>query len=152
MQAKMNNASHTSLTGNRRRSGFSLVEMLIVIALIAIVGTLLIGRIGNLFGGAQEDVAKQFVENALKAPLLKYRIDVGSYPTAADGGLMALLNPPPEKANKWRGPYVDKIPEDPWGNPYQYKYPGTKNTDGYDLYSWGPDGDPAEGDNIGNWQ
>ncbi|HSH09504.1 MAG TPA: prepilin-type N-terminal cleavage/methylation domain-containing protein, partial [Oceanipulchritudo sp.] len=67
------------------KAGFSLVEMLIVIALIAIIGTLLIGRIGNLFGGAQEDVAKQFVDNALKAPLLKYRIDTGSYPTAEDG-------------------------------------------------------------------
>ncbi|MGC9449885.1 MAG: type II secretion system major pseudopilin GspG [Oceanipulchritudo sp.] len=135
---------------HRAARGFSLVEMLIVIALIAIVGTLLIGRIGNLFGGAQEDVAKQFVENALKAPLLKYRIDTGSYPTAQDGGLMALLNPPAGKQEKWKGPYIDKLPEDPWGQPYQYKYPGVKNPDGYDLWSLGPD-PQAEADNIGNW-
>ncbi len=132
------------------RHGFSLVEMLIVIALIAIIGTLLIGRIGNLFGGAQEDVAKQFVENALKAPLLKYRIDTGSYPTAEDGGLMALLNPPPGKQGRWRGPYIEKLPNDPWGRPYQYKYPGTRNPDGYDLWSMGPDPNNEAGF-IGNW-
>jgi general secretion pathway protein G len=150
----MESMMHTRPTSLARRSrlqrGFSLVEMLIVIALIAIVGTLLIGRIGNLFGGAQEDVAKQFVENALKAPLLKYRIDMGSYPTAEDGGLMALLNAPAGRAAKWKGPYVEKIPDDPWGRPYQYKYPGAKNPDGYDLWSLGPNPD-SEADVIGNW-
>lgn len=135
----------------RRPSGFSLVEMLIVIALIAVVGTLLIGRIGNLFGGAQEDVAKQFVENALKAPLLKYRVDVGHYPTNQEGGLKALLNAPAGVGDKWRGPYVEKLPEDPWGNPYQYKYPGTHNPDGYDLWSLGPNPE-SDADNIGNWE
>jgi len=151
MQNKMKSRFPHSHSQSRLRAGFSLVEMLIVIALIAIVGTLLIGRIGNLFGGAQEDVAKQFVENALKAPLLKYRIDTGSYPTANDGGLMALLNAPAGKQEKWKGPYVEKIPDDPWGNPYQYKYPGAKNPDGYDLWSKGPDPD-SDADNIGNWQ
>lgn len=150
MYAKMKIPTRNSFALKRLKAGFSLVEMLIVIALIAIIGTLLIGRIGNLFGGAQEDVAKQFVDNALKAPLLKYRIDNGSYPTNEDGGLMALLNQPAAKQGKWRGPYIERLPEDPWGNPYQYKYPGTKNTDGYDLWSLGPDAQ-SEADNIGNW-
>jgi general secretion pathway protein G len=145
MTLQTSNASRPS-----RSSGFSLVEMLIVIALIAIVGTLLIGRIGNLFGGAQEDVAKQFVDNALKAPLLKYRIDMGSYPPT-EPGLNALLTAPSGQANKWKGPYIEKLPEDPWGQPYQYLYPGTRNTDGYDLWSLGPNPD-AEADDIGNWQ
>lgn len=150
MFSKMKFNSQTRLSIRGSRSGFSLVEMLIVIALIAIVGTLLIGRIGNLFSGAQEDVAKQFVDNALKAPLLKYRIDIGSYPTT-DQGLVALLNAPSNREGKWRGPYIEKLPDDPWGNPYQYKYPGTKNTDGYDLWSLGPDAN-SDADNIGNWQ
>lgn len=85
MQSNMKNPARNQPLRRRLKAGFSLVEMLIVIALIAIVGTLLIGRIGNLFGGAQEDVAKQFVENALKAPLLKYRIDTGSYPSTEAG-------------------------------------------------------------------
>lgn len=151
MISKMKDTSRSVQKHSTLRSGFSLVEMLIVIALIAIVGTLLIGRIGNLFSGAQEDVAKQFVDNALKAPLLKYRIDMGSYPTVDDGGLTALLNAPSGKDAKWRGPYVEKLPDDPWGNPYQYTYPGTHNTDGYDLWSNGPP-PQADTDVIGNWQ
>lgn len=130
------------------RSGFSLVEMLIVIALIAVVGTLLIGRIGNLFGGAQEDVAKQFVENSLKAPMIKYRIDTGSYPSTEQG--LAALITKPASAAKWKGPYIEKMPEDPWGRPYQYRFPGTRNTDAYDLWSLGPNPD-SEADDIGNW-
>lgn len=126
------------------------MEMLIVIALIAIIGTLTITQIGKMFGGAEEDVAQQFVNNALKAPLLKYRIDCGSYPTSADGGLVALLNQPSSKQGKWKGPYIEKLPDDPWGNPYQYKYPGSRNQDGYDLWSTGPD-PQSEDDNIGNW-
>ena len=126
------------------------MEMLIVIALIAIIGTLTIPQIGKMFGGAEEDVAQQFVNNALKAPLLKYRIDCGSYPTSADGGLVALLNQPSSKQGKWKGPYIEKLPDDPWGNPYQYKYPGSRNQDGYDLWSTGPD-PQSEDDNIGNW-
>lgn len=150
MDSEMNKAPSTNYSLKVNKSGFSLVEMLIVIALIAVVGTLLIGRIGNLFGGAQEDVAKQFVEQALKAPLLKYRIDTGSYPTLEDGGITALLNAPAGKQAKWKGPYIEKIPEDPWGRPYEYKYPGTKNPDSYDLWSLGPD-PQSEADNIGNW-
>lgn len=133
------------------RRGFSLVEMLIVIALIAVIGTLVVGQLGNFFGGAQEDVAKQFVNNALKAPLMKYRIDNGSYPTTADGGLNALLAQPASKAGKWKGPYIDNLPTDPWGNPYQYRFPGTKNPGGYDLWSFGPGGEGSEADLIGNW-
>ena len=134
----------------RSARGFSLVEMLIVIALIAVIGTLVIGRLGGLFEGATEDVAQEFVNNALKAPLLKYRIDTGAYPTTEEG-LQALLNAPSGKQAKWKGPYVDKLPDDPWGNPYQYKYPGARNTDGYDLWSLGRD--PSnDSDNIGNWE
>lgn len=150
MQAMISSKSPATTSRTRRQEGFSLVEMLIVIALIAIVGSLLIGRIGNLFGGAQQDVAKQFVENALKAPLLKYRIDTGSYPSSSEG-LNALLRSPGSDAKKWKGPYIEKLPEDPWGRAYQYLYPGVRNTDGYDLWSLGPDPN-SEADDIGNWQ
>lgn len=135
---------------NALKAGFSLVEMLIVIALIAIIGTLLIGRIGNLFGGAQEDVAKQFVENSLKAPLLKFRIDTGSYPTT-EQGISALLEKPGD-SSKWKGPYIERIPTDPWGEEYQYRYPGKQNSDGYDLWSKGPDKSSGTSDDIGNWE
>ena len=134
----------------KRTQGFSLVEMLIVIGLIALVGSLVIGRVGNLFGGAQEDIAQNFVKNSLKAPLLKYRIDLGSYPTT-EVGLNGLVKAPAGKENKWKGAYTEELPDDPWGNPYQYRYPGTKNTDSYDLWSKGPDGNSDTADDIGNW-
>ncbi|MCC5833768.1 MAG: type II secretion system major pseudopilin GspG [Opitutales bacterium] len=130
------------------RSGFSLVEMLIVIALIAVIGTLLIGRIGSLFEGSQEDVARQFVTNSMTAPLLQYRIHMGSYPST-DQGLEALLTAPSERSERWRGPYIDRLPEDPWGRSYQYRYPGTRNTDSYDLWSMGSRN--SEETIIGNW-
>lgn len=135
---------------NRSKAGFSLMEILIVIALIAIIGTLTVTQIGNIFDTANEDIAQEFVDNALKAPLLKYRIDCGSYPTSADGGLIALLEEPSTRQGKWRGPYVEELPNDPWGNPYQYKFPGSKNPGSFDLWSLGQDPQSDE-DNIGNW-
>lgn len=145
--------SHTNTTDSRtrsRRSGFSLVEMLIVIALIAVIGTLAIPKIVDYFSGAQVSVAEEFVKSGLKLPLTKYRIDTGSFPSVEDGGLMALLNQPSGMEGKWKGPYIDELPLDPWGNPYQYKYPGTRNTSSYDLWSLGQDKN-SDTDNIGNW-
>jgi len=129
--------------------GFSLVEMLIVIALIAIVGTLVVGRLGNFFGQGQEAAARQFVNSSLDAPLMQYRIHMGSYPTTEEG-LQALLTAPAGKGSKWKGPYIERMPEDPWGKPYQYRFPGTHNSGGFDLWSFGPDG-VESGDDIGNW-
>ena len=131
-------------------AGFSLMEILIVIALIAIIGTLTVTQIGNIFDKANEDIAQEFVNSSLKASLLKYRIDCGSYPTEADGGLEALLVEPSTRTGKWRGPYVEELPNDPWGNPYQYKYPGSNNPSGYDLWSLGQDSQ-SDADDIGNW-
>jgi general secretion pathway protein G len=132
------------------KAGFSLVEMLIVIALIAVVVSLVVTQVGGIFGSAQEDAARQFVNHSLKAPLLKYRIDMGSYPTT-EQGLRALLTAPQDAGNRWRGPYIERLPDDPWGRPYQYRFPGTRNQGGYDLWSWGTDG-VESADDIGNWQ
>ncbi|MGJ3241919.1 MAG: type II secretion system major pseudopilin GspG [Opitutales bacterium] len=132
-----------------RRSGFSLIEILIVIALIAMLATLVITNLDVIFGGQQEKVAQLWVKSAAKAPLTKYRIDTGSYPTT-EQGLQALVQAPPGKEGQWKGPYIEEIPTDPWNNPYQYRFPGEKNATGYDLWSLGPDGQPSE-DDIGNW-
>lgn len=132
------------------RAGFSLVEMLIVIALIVVVAGLVVTNVGRIFGGGQEDAARLFVNNSLNAPLLKFRMDMGSYPTT-EQGLQALMTAPANAGNRWRGPYIDRIPNDPWGNPYQYRYPGVRKVGGFDLWSWGPDG-VESADDIGNWQ
>ena len=82
------------------------------------------------------------------------RIDMGDYPSTNEG-LAVLLTPPGNAGDKWHGPYIDavggKLPVDPWGQPYEYRYPGVKNPGGYDLFSKGPDKTADTADDIGNW-
>jgi len=80
---------------------------------------------------------------------MTYRVHTGRYPSTEEG-LNALLSPPSDEATNWKGPYVKKLPNDPWGTPYQYKYPGTRNSATYDIWSYGPDGKEGA-DDIGNW-
>ena len=137
-------------TLKRRHSGFSLMEILIVIALIAAVTGLLITNLDTIFGSNKEKVADIFVNESVKAPLMAYRINMGNYPNS-DEGLGALSAAPSGKEKRWKGPYIDKLPEDPWGNSYHYRFPGTHNTNGYDIWSDGPDGSSGTEDDIGNW-
>lgn len=135
-----------------RKSGFSLIEILIVIALIAILATVAIGNLGGIFSDQQEKVADIFVKQTVKLGLTPYRLDMGQYPSTEEG-LQALMRPPAGKEARWRGPYLEELPLDPWNNPYQYRFPGTKNVNGargYDVWSWGPDGTESA-DDIGNW-
>ena len=134
----------------RQSRGFSLLEVVIAIALLALLATIAINQIGNVFGGGQENVAKLFVNNSLELPLMKYRTDTGSYPSTSEG-LKALLNAPGGKEGAWRGPYIKKLPQDPWKKDYNYRYPGQKNPSSYDLWSSGPDQADNTADDIGNW-
>jgi general secretion pathway protein G len=137
---------------NSKRRGFTLVEVLVVISIIVLLAGLTIGKMTNIFSGSQVEVARLFVGQTMKTPLFAYRINMGNYPSTEEG-LQALITAPANKADRWRGPYIegDKIPVDPWGNPYMYRYPGTKNKDGYDLWSKGPSGNDGADDNVGNW-
>ena len=137
---------------NSRRSGFTLVEILVVITIIGLLAGLTIANFGKLFGGSQIDIAKLFVNQSMRTPLVTYRLQMGSYPSTEEG-LQALITAPAGKTDRWRGPYVEggKIPPDPWGEPYQYRCPGVHNKDGYDLWSKGPDRTDGTDDDIGNW-
>jgi general secretion pathway protein G len=110
----------------------------------------------KILGGSQASVASIFVNDTLKTSLVRYRIDLGDYPSTAEG-LEALATAPAARAERWKGPYIEakgnKLPLDPWGEPYQYRYPGTHNkaTGGYDLFSKGPDKVEGTEDDIGNW-
>ncbi len=137
----------------RRRAGFTLIEILIAIALVAMLIAVAIANLDTIFGSNQEKVASIFVNQTAKLGLTPYRLDIGNYPSTEEG-LQALVSPPSGKENRWKGPYLEEIPLDPWGNPYQYRFPGSKNVNksrGYDIWSYGPDGTESA-DDIGNWK
>lgn len=139
---------------SRSTVAFTLIEILVVVAIIGLLAGLFISNTDKIFGQSQEVVARVFVRDSLKTSLVRYKIDLGGYPTTAEG-LGALLTAPSDGADRWRGPYVEvsgnRLPVDPWGEPYQYQYPGSHNKDGYDLFSKGPDKTAGTADDIGNW-
>jgi general secretion pathway protein G len=137
-----------------RRSAFTLLEIMIALAILGMLVAVLITNVGKSLDTAKVGTAKVFVQDSMKTPLLTYKIQIGNYPTT-EQGLQALVAAPPTVADRWAGPYVDltggKLPLDPWNNPYQYAYPGVHNKDGYDLWSMGPNGKSGDEDDIGNW-
>lgn len=138
----------------RRTHAFTLIEILVVVALLGLLAGLLITNTDKIFGRSQEAVAKVFVRDTLKLALERYRLDAGSYPSTAEG-LAALVTAPAARKDNWHGPYLDlpggQLPVDPWGETYQYRFPGTRNKSGYDLYSKGADKADGTEDDIGNW-
>ena len=133
-----------------QKRGFTLLEIVIALALVGIVAFATISNLDGIFSSGQESVAKMFVNDSVKMPLMQYRINMGSYPNTEEG-LNVLLVAPDNGASRWKGPYIEKLPEDPWGMPYHYRYPGVKNPSGYDIWSAGPDKQDGTDDDIGNW-
>ncbi|MCP5529567.1 MAG: type II secretion system major pseudopilin GspG [Opitutaceae bacterium] len=137
-----------------RTGAFTLIEILVVVAIIGMLAALFITNTDKIFGQSQDVVARVFVRDSLKTSLTRYRIDTGDYPTTAEG-LQALVSAPANSGERWQGPYVEltggRLPLDPWNEPYQYIYPGTRNKGGYDLFSKGPDKTAGTEDDIGNW-
>jgi len=124
---------------NRKQAGFTLLELLVVIAILGLLMALVAPRVMTLFGNAKEKIASQSVSQI--ADVLEfYRLDMGTYP-ATEQGLQALITAPPGAAN-WRGPYLkdSSLPLDPWGKPFQYRYPSSRPGHAFDVFSLGAEG------------
>lgn len=124
-------------------SGFTLIEVIVVIAVVSILASLVSPMIFRNVGDAKSTAARAQIEIFVLA-LDAYRLDNGRYP-ATEEGLEALRRAPPEgHAPRWRGPYLRReVPLDPWGQPYLFRSPGVENPDSYDLLSLGRDGAPG---------
>jgi len=135
---------------NRRRA-FTLLEMLLVLALIALLASLLILNLVPTIDRTEDKMARLFVTTTGKTALVNYRLERGRFPSTEEG-LAALVQLPAESGASVGGPYFDppRVPEDPWGRLYQYRYPGARNSGSYDLYSLGRDG-VESADDVGNW-
>lgn len=136
---------------SKGQSAFTLIELLVVLVILGLLAGLVGPRVLRYLGGAKSDTAQLQIEE-LGAGLDLYHLEVGRYPNN-DEGLRALTSAP-SGVSRWNGPYLKKkdVPLDPWGNSYQYKYPG-ENGD-YDLYSLGRDnveGGEGEDADVVSW-
>ncbi len=136
--------------GKRATRGFTLLELLVVMVIIGLLAAYVGPKYFSQVGKSEVKMAQAQIDSLEKA-LHQYRLDVGQYPTS-EQGLNALVTRPGNEL-KWQGPYLSKMPPpDPWGRPYQYKYPGDRAE--FDLFSLGKDGQPGgTGDaaDIANW-
>lgn len=137
-------------------AGFTLIEILVVIVVIAVLASLVAPNVFTHVGEAKNVTARSQIE-MLGAALDAYRLDNGRYPTTAQG-LAALWQSPTQdpRPSSWKGPYLRKeVPLDPWGRAYAYMCPGEHNTAGYDLVSLGSDGQQGgdgEAGDIVSWK
>ena len=145
----------------RQRGGFTLVEMLVVLAILVLLISMVGPRILGSKQKADISAAKTQI-GMLMSALETYVVDMRDYPDT-ETGLKALIEDPStdeEKKSKWGGPYIKKsqIPKDPWGNDYQYEYPGThvdrgeKKAKEPEIWSMGPDGQDGTDDDVVSWE
>jgi len=145
------NCRHSrSALGSIQARGFTLIEIMVVLVIIGLLAALIVPSVMDRPDQARAIKAAQDIKS-LESALKLYRLDNYRYPSQSEG-LQALVERP-ESAKKWKGPYVDSLPADPWDTPYGYRNPGTKGR-AIDVYTLGADaregGEGPDAD-IGNW-
>ena len=138
-------------TPNSKEAGFTLVELLVVMAILVLLASTVAPRVLGYLGSSKTKAAKIQIEN-LVTSLELYKLDTGSFP-GNSVGLKALTTPVSRRAG-WNGPYIkgNKIPLDPWGNPYKYHYPGRYGD--FDIFTLGADNQPGgkdENRDVKSW-
>lgn len=137
------------VAGTRQR-GFTLMELLVVLAILGLLMSLVGPRVLNQLGGAKTKTTGIQIKD-LEQSLEMYKLDVGRFPSTEEG--LAALVEKPGSAAGWNGPYLKSdVPLDPWNREYLYKYPGERGE--VDIFSYGQDGQPGgEGEDadVGNW-
>ena len=136
---------------NQRQRGFTLMELLVVLAILGLLVSLVGPQVLNQLGGAKSKTAKTQISD-LEQALEMYKLDVGRFPSTNEG--MEALVKKPGDAIGWNGPYLKggKVPKDPWKREYNYKYPG-QNAE-LDIFTYGQNGSPGgdgEDADVNNW-
>jgi general secretion pathway protein G len=149
----MTDRPHRAERSKCRQRGFTLIEIMVVVVIIGLLAAVIVPNLMGNVDQARVSKARQDIQS-IETALTMFRLDNSKYPTT-DQGLRALVQQPTDPSiRNWRpGGYVKKASRDPWGNDYQYVFPGTHGTE-YDLFSLGADGQPGgEGldADIGNW-
>ncbi len=135
------------MSHHRSQSGFTLLEMLVVLVIIGLIASLVGPRLFSRVDSSKVQVAETQTR-LLRGAVETFRLEVGRIPSEGEG-LAVLYTPPADERSRarWRGPYLDEqVPSDPWGNPYQYAIPGRDGLP-FALYSLGADGKPGGEEN-----
>jgi len=133
-------------------SGFTLIEIMVVVVILGILAATIIPQFMGTTQDAKIGAAKSNIAE-IESALERFNIHLDRHPSSEEG-LKVLLQAPSGEETKWRGPYVKVLRPDPWGNPFQYKNPGTRHPTSFDLWSRGADGADGgekDGADIGNW-
>lgn len=135
---------------NSQRGAFTLIELLLVLAILGVIMSMVIPNLLGRQKYANIDATRGSVKGAEQAVRM-YALDhLGEYPTVAEG-FRVLIEAPRGNDTRWRGPYLTSMPQDAWGNDLVYQFPSKHAPSEFDVYSCGPDKSPNTSDDIGSW-
>jgi len=136
----------------RPTTAFTLLEIMVVVVILGVLAATIVPQFIGTTHDAKVSAARSQVSE-IESALERMAIHMDRYPST-DEGLKLLVEAPAGDASKWRGPYLKQVRNDPWGNPYQYRAPGVRHSNSFDVWSRGADnadGGEGQGADIGNW-